>query len=402
MTNSKTAKSFQKGGVDGCKYSILQVEHREPRDTEPPQPVSFSNYSPQPALILAKEHRDHNLIKFDRIDPFKQPQAEAQTNHEQSPARQGIPAFFLMANLGGDFDLNLALWRDSAQRSHGATLVRTYLSHGQPSIEQAKRDAASAGVEPNIVVLSTTNTHDKNSYEFKNSVNKLKNAFQVDPTLKGSKVLFEWSMCLLVERPPEGRGFLPVTMLMVLEAWQAKTICYTAVQEYFTAAPSPDGSRAAPIWFDASAVAPQMLMPPMKFIQTFLADKIRTNQDGAFAERGTNVYSAGEEIFIFASFDHVGRILPGTPFATYEIGLDIELRNHDGTVITKIANVHTYQGNSTQRFPLDADYFRNHATAGLSLRDAGNYKVVFIFTDRSRPRNETGPIEAVFDITVKQ
>ena len=93
--------------------------------------------------------------------------------------------------------------------------------------------------------------------------------------------------------------------------------------------------------------------------------------------------------------------MAGTPFATYEIGLNIEIRDREGKPVKKIENAHTYQGKATPRFPTDAEYFSNHATAGIRIRDPGNFKVAFIFTDRSRPSKNTAPVETLFDVRIE-
>lgn len=85
--------------------------------------------------------------------------------------------------------------------------------------------------------------------------------------------------------------------------------------------------------------------------------------------------------------------------ASYEIGLDIEVRDRAGQILKSLPNEHTYKADSPPPFPVSRGYFTNFATAGISLDTPGNYTIVYIFHDRARP--ETPPATAEFAVTVK-
>lgn len=70
----------------------------------------------------------------------------------------------------------------------------------------------------------------------------------------------------------------------------------------------------------------------MKLAKKTLADKAAFKQ-GNLVERPTNVYAPGEEIFIYAFLENVGRKDVGTRMSSYEIGLDIEIRDCAGKVL---------------------------------------------------------------------
>jgi hypothetical protein len=69
-----TVKSAEELDVGPCRYSVLKIERRESRGTEPPRFVYTDYYAPELKLILAKEYRSNNdrtqMIKFDRIYPL--------------------------------------------------------------------------------------------------------------------------------------------------------------------------------------------------------------------------------------------------------------------------------------------------------------------------------------------
>jgi hypothetical protein len=309
------------------------------------------------------------------------------------------PAFFVLDDRGGhEFDMQA--WRDAAKAWKGEQLVRTYrLGRDDSVLRKAKDDAANAKASDNVVLLMTTITPDNNSREFRQSLGQLKQQFQTNPKFKGFDVLAEWPMCALVQQGPgSDGGSLRATMLYVLDHPQANAACYPMVQVYFTTPPGPDGKRVAPVRVDSASVALQATLPPMTLVRKLLADKAAFKQ-GKLVERPTNVFAPGEEIFIQANFRNVGRNDVGTPTASYEIGLDIEVRDRTGKVLKSFPNEHTYKGASPPPFPESLDYFTNFVTAGITIGEPGDYTIAYIFHDRSR--QETPPVAAEVAVTVK-
>ena len=309
------------------------------------------------------------------------------------------PAFFVLDERGGhEFDMQA--WQLAARAWKGEQFVRTYrLGRDDSVLQKAKDDAAKAKASDNVVLLTTTTTPDKNSREFRVSFGQLKQQFQTNPKFKDFSVLAEWPMCALVQQGPgnDGSG-LRGTMLFVLDHPQANAACYPMVQVYFTKPPGPDGKRVAPVRVDSASVALQAILPPMKLVRKMLADKAAFKQ-GKLVERPTNVFAPGEEIFIHAHFRNVGRNDVGTPMASYEIGLDIEVRDGTGKVLKTFPNEHIYKGDSPPPFPESLDYFTNFVTAGITIGEPGDYTIAYIFHDRSR--QETPPVAAEVAVTVK-
>ncbi|MCA1414360.1 MULTISPECIES: hypothetical protein [Bradyrhizobium] len=309
------------------------------------------------------------------------------------------PAFFVLDERSGhQFDMQA--WQQAAKASKGGQFVRTYRLLGDDSVlRKARDDAAKAKASDNVVHLMTTTTPDKNSREFRESLAQLKQQFQTDPKFKGVSALAEWPMCALVQLGPGNDGSsLRGTMLFVLNHPQASAACYPLVQIYFTTPPGPDGKRIAPVRVDSTSVALQAALPPMKLARKMLADKAAFQQ-GKLIERPTNVFAPAEEIFLHAYFENVGRKDVGTPMASYEIGLDIEVRDETGKVVKAFPDEHTYKGASPPPFPESLDYFTNFVTAGITIGEPGEYTIAYIFHDRSR--QETPPVAAEFAVTVK-
>ncbi|WP_038379200.1 hypothetical protein [Bradyrhizobium elkanii] len=309
------------------------------------------------------------------------------------------PAFFVLDERGGhEFDMRA--WQNAAKAWKGEKFVRTYrLGRDDSALRKAKDDATEAKASDNVVLLMTTTMPDKNSREFRASLDQLKQQFQTNPKFNGFSVLAEWPMCALVQQGPGSNDSgLRGMMLFVLDHPQANAACYPMVQVYFTTPPGPDGKRIAPVRVDSASVALQATLPPMTLAGKMLADKTAFKQ-GKLVERPTNVFAPGEEIFIQANFRNVGRNDVGTPMASYEIGLDIEVRDRTGKVLTALPHEHTYKGASPPPFPESLDYFTNFVTAGITISEPGDYTVVYVFRDRSR--RETPPVPVEFAVIVK-
>lgn len=307
-------------------------------------------------------------------------------------------AFFILDERSGwTFDMNA--WEKAASAIDVAGHVHTYRSDGDASVTARARDeAARVNATGNIVNLQTMRTEDRDARQFRQSLRALKQSFDASPVLKGSTVVMEQPMCALVQHSrPKDPGLPQQTTLIILDHPQAAVFCYPLVLSYYTTPPGPDGKRVAPVSFDAATLALQAKMPRMSFARKALVDKAEFGR-GNFVERNSTIYAAGEEIFIYAGFENVGRKEVGSPYATYEIGLDIEVRDTAGKVLKALPDANVFKGQSPPPFPVNMDYFTNYATAGIALHDAGDYTLAYIFEDRSRP--EMPPVEATFDVTI--
>ncbi|KQW42716.1 MULTISPECIES: hypothetical protein [Ensifer] len=309
-----------------------------------------------------------------------------------------IPAYFVLdQTYGGGFDT--AAWQAAidAIKGHGR-LVHTYNFAGDKQVvSQAQQDVAKANAQKPIYLVNEKVA--KDSTELRQSLATFKEQLRNDTNSKGSQVVAEWPMCALVEQGSEGAvRAMQGGVILLIDHPQAAAHCYAMVQSYFLTPAAPDGKRAAPVSVDATTVAMQAKLPPMKLARHILADKAASKR-GDFVERPTNVFKPGEEIFVYAYFENVGRINVGTPMSSYEIGLDIEVRDPAGKVLRTFPDAHVFKAESPPPFPVSAKHFTNFATAGIALHDPGDYVVAYIFHDRSRP--ETPPVTAAFEVTVK-
>jgi hypothetical protein len=289
------------------------------------------------------------------------------------------------------------LWDDAAAQSDGA-LRATFLASEPDAIDRAIAAALEDGPVPNLVMLSTVNTPDRNSKDFRASVAEFETVlgYDEDPTQWPRKI--DLPLCKLHEQRPNEGDTAPAAILLVLNDPNARLICYRLVMAYFAGVPGPDGERVAPLYVDGRAVTAQAIMPPISISSAYLALKDSRDADGLYAERPSNVYAPNEEIFLRAFLENVGRTQAGTMDGTYQIDLNLEVRDAAGEVLST-AELFSYTGKSTLIYPMDQTYFYNDITAGIGLNDPGTYVIAFLFTDASRP--EMAPAEAAFTVVIE-
>ncbi|MFQ6554122.1 hypothetical protein AAD018_017400 [Aestuariibius insulae] len=186
--------------------------------------------------------------------------------------------------------------------------------------------------------------------------------------------------CRLLHSPLKPTNYAPEFTLLAPTDPEGQRLCYAQALGLF------DGLARDPASaIDRTAIHAQTAMPQMmRYGSTFL-DKA---DDGRTSHRPTNIFAPGDEIHAEISLDYVSRTTPGEPGARYRIGLDIEVYDAANTLLNRQEDVTVYEGEMRHRVPVDAEYFRNFVTAGLSLDDPGNYQLVFILTDLVRENAE--------------
>lgn len=319
-------------------------------------------------------------------------------------ANETQPVFFHLESMGGDFNFEKNAWVSAIEGSGGEEKVMFLHKAGTDAFAEAVKEAKELGVTAPVIPLTTANIPGKNSVEFqRKSAKLLKDVREKAPNRADWEIHMDVPMCTLFSRAND-KAYVDtdkVYLLSVLDNAQARSICYQMTIGYFAQVPKEDGTRVAPVFVDSQAVVWQAMMNPLELHSAYLAVKESRDDRGRYAERETNVYAPGEEIFIKAYFSNVSRDLVGTDMMSYAIRMDLEVRDMEGNVLGRQDNVHTYENPSKQIFPIDETQFWNHVTAGISLPDSGAYKVAFIFTDLNRPETQSGPAEAVFDIIVR-
>lgn len=315
-------------------------------------------------------------------------------------AEEVRPAVIVLEDLGGDFNFDVDLWVD-AEVEAGSDRVRSVYGAGIRGIREGEALAQRLGWGDTIFDLSTANTKAETSEEFNSQFSEIRSGIEGQQERFANWTLhYEWPMCALLSMPGVQEGYPRDYMLVVSGGSEGRKLCYSGVMHYFSSPPSEDGIIPPPIFIDAQAVAAQMIMPPLEVTSAYLALK-EQDDNGRYLERETATYAPNEEIFIRAFLANVGRHMVGTSLANFELRLDLELRDMAGELIQRTDELYVYKGTSFQHFPVSKKQFLNDITAGVSVPSEGEYQLAFIFTDLSRPEDETAPAEAVFNVLIE-
>jgi hypothetical protein len=105
-------------------------------------------------------------------------------------------------------------------------------------------------------------------------------------------------------------------------------------------------------------------------------------------------------IMLNVVLENVGRDMVGTPLATYEIKLDVELRDAEGTVLADERDVMRFSGSAIHSVPIRVDYFETGVVAGFPLSAPGVYQITYRLTDLNRLES-TAVVEVVKQVTIR-
>ena len=312
---------------------------------------------------------------------------------------QRTPAFFVLARFDtGSY--GKGAW-DAAAKAVGETYVRSYFSNDDDRVTaQAKADAAKAGFPDNVYYMMALTTGDRDSTAFAGSVEKLKQAFLSDPERRDTKLLLQQPTCAVFQTPPPSNPKLVApTIVLQMNDLRAQSSCYVAVQHFFTAKPDTAGKRPQAVVADPTFYFAQLAMPPITVLRQARYEKAAFKA-GKHEERMSSVYRPGEEIFVYVYLGNVGRQRVGAYRAKFEFRLDVDIRDRAGKSLEKLENLNVYRGDGDIPYPIGADYFTNYATAGIQIREPGEYTIAYTFTDLLR-KQDTSSATATFDVTIK-
>jgi hypothetical protein len=156
------------------------------------------------------------------------------------------------------------------------------------------------------------------------------------------------------------------------------------------------------IVIDTEAAAKQSAMPPLAVSVEFFLDRKASFVAGKSTARANAVFAPAEQITLMAQLENVGRTAPGTPSATYDINLAIEIADGAGKVIYSNPEAWRFDGVAAHQVPIPENYFQNGVESHLQFPAPGTYQITYKFRDLTRPDSETAPVEIVKDVTIEQ
>ena len=147
----------------------------------------------------------------------------------------------------------------------------------------------------------------------------------------------------------------------------------------------------------------QALMPPMALMRAMFLDLQASADAGVPVARQDNRFATGERIAIYAKFTNVGRVHPGALDGLMQLDTRIRVIDAAGTVIIdQMAQGPEFESVPyPYQSPIPAAYFESFKVNLMALPIAGDFTIALTFTDRTRPEDETQPVEVVLEAVVE-
>ncbi|WP_299505067.1 hypothetical protein [uncultured Roseobacter sp.] len=291
-------------------------------------------------------------------------------------------AYFVLRNQGGAFDFSEVDWRIAVS----AASERIYWKIGTDptAMERVVEVAASVEGDPPFALLFTVNLRADQAGQFDNPLDTLV-AFE-KPPFDDAETILRAPLCQLIRNAKDADVAVPVYYVATVEGAPERSDCYTKVVEHILDAPAE--FQAPPlkqIAVDSVAVATQALMPEIVVVSDDLIVPDAWTGERQVVPRNSATFAPGEMIMLHAMLDYVGRDLPGTPLASYEVRLDIELRDAEGNVIGAQNDAMRFTGQPIHSVPIRGDYWRTGVVTGFPLQEPGQYEIIYRLTDLNRP-----------------
>lgn len=316
----------------------------------------------------------------------------------QETQRQPMPvAYFALNNQGGAFDFDEADWRKAVA---GAS-ERVYWKIDTDPEMMSRVHEVAASVEGDVPFawLFAVNLRPDQAPQFDALLDGLLENDQ-SGQFAGAEFTVRGPLCRVIRSADTKDG--PIHYIASVDGAPERSQCYSAfIAEVLDNPQNYQPATPERVVIDAQAMAYQDVMPAMTLSSTqFIVPDVWRGERRVEVREGGATFATGELIMIHAVLNHVGRRLPGTPLATYEVRLDIEVRDGEGTKLFSQDDAMRFTGQPIHRVPVRDDYFGTNIVTGFPLQDAGDYELVFRLTDLNRP-TEVGTVEIIKRVTVE-
>ena len=212
--------------------------------------------------------------------------------------------------------------------------------------------------------------------------------------------MLDGPLCRVIRSADTFEG--PIHYIASVDGAPERSTCYGDFIAQVLASPQ-DYEPVAPdqTVMDANAIVVQALMPAMKVASAnFIIPEVWKTERQARTRDGGATFGPGEMIMLHAVLDNVGRDLPGTPLASYEIRLDVEIRDAEGNVLVAQDDAMRFTGQPVHSVPIRDDYFGTGVVTGFPLQQPGEYELIYRLTDLNRPA-EVGRLEITKKVIVE-
>ncbi|WP_299771151.1 hypothetical protein [uncultured Tateyamaria sp.] len=316
----------------------------------------------------------------------------------QETTRQPMPsAYFALRNQGGAFDFSEADWRIAV--SEASERIYWKIGKDPTTMERVAEVAASVEGDPPFAWLFTVNLRPDQAGQFDTLLDTL--VASEKPPFDGAETILRAPLCQLIRSAKDADVAVPVYYVATVEGAPERSACYTKVVEHVLDAPAE--FQAPPlkqISIDGAALATQATMPGMIVVSNTLIVPDAWTGERQVVPRDSTTFAQGEMIMLHAMLDYVGRDLPGTPLASYEVRLDIELRDAEGNVIGAQNDAMRFTGQPIHSVPIRDDYWRTGVVTGFPLQEPGQYEIRYRLTDLNRPET-AGQTEIIKTVLIE-
>lgn len=326
--------------------------------------------------------------------------SSAQEADVNDPVRQPEPAAYIsMTNLGGAFDFNEDNWRAAVARA-GARIYWK-IDYDSVMATRVMEVAASAENDPPFAALFVANLPIDQIEAFDQLLDGLLGEDASDD-FAGAEFIMREPLCRLMRLAEPEAGGVQEYYVATIDRSDERLACYSKTIAYVLA--NPDAFQPPPlerIVVDAAAVLSQAILPQVSVKESdFIEPDTWQNDRRVAARNGDAVFASGEMIMLHAILENVGRDLVGTPLASYEIRLDVEIRDAQDNVFAAQQDVMRFSGSPIHSVPVRQDYFETGIVAGFPLEQPGKFQIIYRLTDLNRPE-ENAVVEIIKQVTIR-
>lgn len=327
-------------------------------------------------------------------------QGNAQDAPTAEPLRQAPPAAYLsMTNLDGAFDFDETDWRAAVARA-GARIYWK-IDRDSAYADRVMEVAASAEGAPPFASLYTANLPPDQVGAFDQLLDGLLRGDSETEFANAESLMVE-PLCRLLRLREQAGEVLRTHYIVTIDRSEERRACYsTTIAHVLANAEAFVPPPLERIALDSMAAVTQAMMPPLIVkSEDFIEADTWRNDRRAVPRDDDSVFAPGEMIMLNALLENVGRDMVGTPLATYEIRLDIEIRDAAGNVVADQQDAMRFSGSAIHSVPIRKDYFETGVVTGFQIDQPGEYRIRYRLSDLNRPE-EVAVVEIVKQVIIR-
>ncbi len=324
----------------------------------------------------------------------------AQETATTDPVRQPQPAAYIsMTNLGGSFDFDETDWR--AAVAGAGTRIYWKIDRDNEMAVRVQEVAASVAGDPPFAALYAINLRLDQAPTFDVLLDQL-TGDDAGEDFAGAEYIMQEPLCRLLRLPEKFGNGMREHYIATIESPEERRDCYSTMIAYVLA--NPQDFQPPPldrIVIDAAAIVAQELLPQIVVKEEGFIDATSWQNDRRAVPRdGGAVFAPDDMMLLHAVLENVGRDMVGTPLASYEIKLDIEIRDAENNIIAEQNDAMRFSGSAIHSVPIRPDYFQTAVLAGFPIDQPGEYQIRYRMTDLNRSEDKA-VVDIIKQVTIR-